>query len=130
MITPRPPPPTRRRSEVPDDDRPIQRRHQPAAITAGTNQPRPGPHALDRGSGSLRVRDHLACAQEGVGPTFSARITNEPVLLSDPAMTFAQLPWSRGMDSPVTSDSRSTPALGQFPSTGTFSPADAQPSAT
>jgi hypothetical protein len=56
-------------------------------------------------------------------PTFSARMTKLPVVLSVPAMTLAPTSLVTGIDSPVTIDSSSEERpSATSPSTGTFSP--------
>ena len=64
------------------------------------------------------MRDSMVSA-----PTFSARITSEPVPFTVPPMTLAPGSFSTGMDSPVTMDSSTAPRPSSTsPSTGTPSP--------
>ena len=100
-------------------------------ITAGTNQP--DTLSASRWIGA-RLRWAWAtiwtiCASRVSAPTLSARITNEPVLLSEPATTLSPTPLVTGMDSPVTRDSSMVTRPSRIsPSTATFSPGrDAQP---
>ena len=95
------------------------------AITIGTNQPETVSASLWIGA-RLRwawatiwtIRDNRVSA-----PTLSARITNEPVLFSDPPTTLAPGSLVTGMDSPVTMDSSIETRPSRIsPSTGTCSP--------
>ena len=94
-------------------------------MTVGTNQP-------DTWSASRWIGARERCAAATIctmrdsmvsRPTFSARITKLPVVLSVPAMSLAPASLATGMDSPVTIDSSTAerPSISS-PSTGTFSP--------
>ncbi len=94
-------------------------------MTAGTNQPETW-SAIRWIGARLRWASATICTMRDrsvSAPTLSARITNEPVWLIEPAMTLEPVSLVTGMDSPVTSDSSMAARPSRTsPSTGTFSP--------
>ncbi len=95
------------------------------AITTGTNQPATTSASFWIGA---RLRCASAtiwtiCASSVSEPTFSARMTKEPVPLTVAPITPSPAPFSTGIGSPVTIDSSTALAPSSTtPSTGTFSP--------
>ncbi|MNJ41437.1 hypothetical protein D3C77_363620 [compost metagenome] len=94
-------------------------------ITAGTNQPETR-SAMRWMGARLRWAWATICTiweSRVSAPTFSARMTKEPVLLMAPPITLSPGSLVTGMDSPVTMDSSiATRPSTSSPSTGTFSP--------
>ncbi len=94
-------------------------------ITAGTNQA--ATRSAIRWIGArLRWASATICTIRDImvsAPTFSARMTNEPVIFTEPAITRSPGSLVTGMDSPVSRDSSmETRPSRTSPSTGTFSP--------